>query len=108
MKTKGIVTSEQIRMCKENYGSFLNIPENVDNEISLKEMILSCFSYGSIERDSYHFEKYILPYQKDMSKKVFEDVYGEMYNSLKNAQIEHAVYTDSEGCTYNSIIYNNN
>ena len=41
-----------------------------------------------------------------MSKKVFEDVYNEMYNSLKNAQIEHAVYTDSEGCTYNNIVYN--
>jgi hypothetical protein len=33
MKTKGIVTSEQIRMCKENYGSFLNMPKNVYNEI---------------------------------------------------------------------------
>ena len=107
MKTKGIITLEQIRMCKENYGSCLNMPEDTYNEISLKEMIISCFSYGSIERDSYHFETYIQPKQKDMSKKVFEDIYNEMYNSLKNAQIEHAVYTDAEGCTYNNVIYNN-
>lgn len=107
MRTKGIVTLEQIRMCKENYGSCLNMPKDTYNEISLKEMIISCFSYGSIEKNSYYFEKYIQQYQKDMTKKVFEDVYNEMYNSLKNAQIEYAVYTDSEGCTYNNVIYNN-
>lgn len=107
MRTKGIVTSEQIRIHQKNYGGFLKTPKSIRNELSLKGMIISCFSYGSIEKDSYWFDKYILPHQKDMTKKVFEDVYAEMCNSLKNAQIEHAVYTDSEGCTYNKVIYNN-
>jgi hypothetical protein len=107
MRTKGIVTSEQIKLFVNKYDDCLNMPTNAYNELSMKGMIISFFSYGSIEKYSYHFEKYILPYQKDMSKKVFEDVYKEMYNSLKNAQIEHAVYTDAEGGTYNNVIYNN-
>jgi hypothetical protein len=107
MKTKGIVTDEQIRLFKNKYNSCLDIPTNIYNELSMKEMIISCFSYGSIERDSYWFEKYIQPKQKDMTKKVFEDIYAEMCNSLKNAQIIYGTYTDSEGGNYNTVIYNN-
>ena len=105
MKTKGIVTSEQITAYKNKNGGFLKISKAVNSELSLKEMLISCFAYGGISKDSYHFEKYILPYQKRMSLKTFEDVYNEMLESFNNAKIEHCVYTDGEGCTYNSIVY---
>ena len=105
MKTKGIVTTEQITAYNNAHGGFLKISKAINSELSLKGMLISCFAYGGISKDSYHFEKYILPYQKQMSLKTFEDVYNEMEKSFEKTEIQHGVYTDSEGCSYNEIIY---
>lgn len=105
MKTKGIVTTEQITAYNNANGGFLKINKSINNELSLKSMLISCFAYGGISKDSYSFKQYVLPYQNEMSKKLFDDIYNEMLESFNNAKIEHCVYTDGEGCTYNSIVY---
>ena len=103
MKTKGIVTSEHIQKLNSDYGGCLHIPHQIGRELSMKSMMISCFAYGSIDKSKYWFERYILPCQKDLSKKVFDEVYNEMSCYLLKCQINHSVYTDSEGGSYNSV-----
>ncbi len=106
MKTKGIVTTEQITAYNNKNGGFLKINKAINNELSLKSMLISCFAYGGISKDSYSFKQYVLPYQKEMSKKLFDDIYNEMLESFENCQVLKDTYTDGEGCSYNTIVYN--
>jgi len=69
-----------------------------------KEMIESCFTYGNAGRDSYQFKTYIQPYEKELGKKLFDEVYESHLQYLKaNFRVEKNVYVDSEGVTYNSL-----
>jgi hypothetical protein len=75
------------------------------NITRLKEMINSCFTYGGADLDSYNFTRYILPYKENMPAQIFETEYKKHLDFLKsNAVIKHGVYSDHEGCTYNSLI----
>tara|TARA_R100001460_G_C3532488_1_gene173671 strand:- start:39 stop:356 length:318 start_codon:yes stop_codon:yes gene_type:complete len=72
---------------------------------SFKEMIKSCFTYGGADKDSFYYERYILPYKKDLGPKLFEKVHEEYNNYLKNNYvIKHNVYTDHEDVSYNKLI----
>lgn len=72
---------------------------------SLKRMINSCFTYGRVDRDSWHFEKYISPYIEVLGVELFDNVYEEYINYLaENFEVQHNVYTDHEGCSYNNLI----
>jgi len=77
-----------------------------DQEASnnLKDMINSCFTYGGVDKESYNFKRYILPYKSKMNSILFEFIYANHLHELKeNFVIESSVYTDAEGCTYNSL-----
>jgi hypothetical protein len=72
---------------------------------SLKRMIESCFTYGGAEEDDYNFKRYILKYKDELGEKAFYRVYRKHLNNLKeNYTINHNVYTDGEGVTYNSLV----
>lgn len=71
---------------------------------SLKSMIVSCYTYGGAEKDSWNYEKYILPYKTELGEKLFEKAYQEEIKRLSQYEIKHNVYTDSEGCTYNELV----
>jgi hypothetical protein len=80
-----------------------------DNNIEyLKSMMESCYAYGSIERDSWNFEKYISPYIDKLGEELFEQVYQEQYEYLQDFIVVHSVYTDSEGGNYNRLEKRNN
>ena len=70
----------------------------------LKEMMDSCFTYGSIAKDSYEYERYLLPYAKEMGKRLFNKTYKEHSEYLSKCTVKQGVYTDCEGLTYNSLI----
>ena len=71
---------------------------------NLKQMINSCFTYGSADRDNHQFERYILPYKEELGEKVFEHVYETHLADLKNNYIvDLNVYVDSEGLVYNNL-----
>lgn len=82
----------------------MNIP--IDNAQSLRDMVKSCFTYGGADRNSYNFERYILPYKDRFdSEDEFNKIYDEQLKDLKeNFEIKHDVHTDFEGCTYNSLV----
>lgn len=82
-----------------------------DDEIkSLKSMLESCFAYDVITdndeyRKSYSFQRYVQPYEKKLGKQLFETIYNETLNHLRsNFKVERGVFTDGEGCTYNSLV----
>lgn len=104
MKTRGIVTSEQISEYTRKHGGFLKVSDEINKELSFKGMLISCFTYGGIGRDSYNFRTYLAKYQKEMNKAIFDAIYDEMNEHFKKCEVIPCVYTDGEGCTYNSLV----
>ena len=104
METNGILTTEQIdKFRSENRNANISVNENTANELSLKSMLISCFTYGSVRKGSYYYEKYIKEYEVKLGKKTFDEVYDEMVKSFENYEIIYGVYTNSEDCTYNEL-----
>ena len=69
----------------------------------LKEMIDSCYTYGGIDKESYNYSKYILPYKDKLGAKLFEKIYKEEAERLTQYKVVYNVYTDCDGLTYNSL-----
>lgn len=100
MKTIGVNTDEQI----DDYKSKVKT-EKDRKELSLKSMLISCFCYGGVDKDSWNFERYISPYVKELGDELFEEVYNEQVAFLnKNCTVKENVYEDCEGLNYNSLI----
>lgn len=99
METKGINTTEQIDKFKQDN----DVSDDARKELSLKSMLISCFCYGGIGHDTYNYERYILPYKDKMDDELFEEVYAEQSDFLQKCSVNHNVYTDCEGLTYNSL-----
>lgn len=97
MKTKGVNSSKQLDQFKTK-------DEQAQTEVRMKGMINSCFAYGGMEEDTWNYNRYILPYKEQLPEKVFHEVYSEQCEYLSRCTVSHGVYTNSEGCTYNSII----
>lgn len=75
---------------------------------ALERMIKSCFTYGGVDKDSYNFQKYILPHKHTMDERLFNLIYTQTKTELENEYtVKKNVYTDSEGLTYNTLIKNN-
>lgn len=75
-----------------------------DEITALKEMITSCWTYGGAGRDNWNFKRYIEPYREKVGKD-FDKIYEEhLQDLINNYEVEHSVYTDAEGCTYNQLI----
>lgn len=75
-----------------------------DEIANLISMIESCFTYGGIEENSYNYKRYILPYAEILGKKTFNKIYKQQEERLQGYKVISNVYTDSEGCTYNSLV----
>jgi hypothetical protein len=77
---------------------------------SLKSMLDSCFAYDSISdvndyRKTYSFAQYVLPFEKKLGKPLFDEIYNaHLINLIQNFKVERGVFTDGEGCTYNSLV----
>jgi len=105
--TKNLFEENELReFAKKNsvlYSSKLS--EQIDSEIYLKNMIRACFAYGAYDKQSYNYSRYIKPYKDKLGDRLFEKIYLEQVAYLeKNYSVERGTYTDSEGCTYNTLI----
>jgi hypothetical protein len=80
----------------------------VDNIVYMKEMMKSVYTYGSIEKGSYEYDRYILPYKEKLGEELFNKTYEEEKNNLNNYEIIYSVYTDREGLSYNELRMKNN
>lgn len=72
-----------------------------DEIYSMKDMMVSCYTYGGLQKSNPFLSKY----KKTLGKELFDKVYDEHSKYLrKNFKVEWNTYTDHEGLTYNSLI----
>jgi hypothetical protein len=79
-------------------------------ELFCREMINSCLAYGQAQSSFYNpetkeFGLYAEDYIKELGKTTVVRLFNEQCDSFSRAQVNRNVYTDSEGCTYSSIIW---
>lgn len=83
-------------------------------ELNCIEMIDSCLAYGDdpfrvINQwwygHGYCDRSYMSEYEEILGKERVKELVDQQREEFSHAIIKHGVYTDSEGCTYNSVIY---
>jgi hypothetical protein len=99
MLTKGINSEGQIL----DYKKSKEISELERTEFSMKSMMVSCYTYGGLERGSHNFNQYLKEYENKLGVEVFNEVYNEQLEYLNGFEVVQNVYTDSEGLNYNSL-----
>lgn len=76
---------------------------------SALSMLNSCFCYGTVSRNFFDEEKeelvdYGLEYSQGLDRKKFVEIVKKRLAFLrKHTRVTQSVYTDDEGCTYNSM-----
>lgn len=118
---------EEIRnkLYEKYYGDECRIPANLKmpisdedkrtfTELNCIEMINSCLIYGDdpfrvIHKwwygHGYCDKSYMSEYEEILGKERVKELVDQQREEFSHAIIKHGVYTDSEGCTYNSVIY---
>jgi hypothetical protein len=67
----------------------------------MKSMMKSCFAYDGLNKENSYLQKY----KVELGETIFDSVYNEYAEYLNNTfTIKRGVYSDHEGCTYNSMV----
>jgi hypothetical protein len=69
------------------------------DELDCISMINSCLIYWTNFLESHYKNNYI----EDLWEKRVIELYNEQKSDFDKSQVNYCVYTDDEGCTYNSI-----
>lgn len=101
------MTGKQIEKIRNEIPRFENgIPckltpeqKQLHKELDCRDMINSCLCYGSKFLGTRYSETYI----KELGEKRVLELYNEQKTDFDKAIVFHNVYEDSEGCSYNSI-----
>lgn len=108
------MTGKQIEAAKQTLPRLLekHTPQQsrLREELACREMINSCLIYGSARYDFYdpttkQFGQYAERYVKALGEETAVRLYNEQAEDFAKAIVRHGVYTDEEGCTYNSCIW---
>lgn len=95
------MTEEQIREKKYNEENELE-----NEKLDLRSMINSILTYQDASLSELRANRYIKDYESKMPLDIFQEVIKEQYEYFKNHAIVHEnVYTDSEGITYNNVVW---
>lgn len=72
-----------------------------DDVTSFKSMMESCYCYGGLTKTN----KYIVDFKATLGEDLWNEVYDVYSKFLKdNYTVEHNVYKDNEGVTYNRLV----
>ena len=79
-------------------------------ELFCREMINSCLAYGQAQSSFYNpetkeFGYYAQDYIEELGKRTVIRLFNEQCDSFSRAVVKQGVYTDSEGCSYNSVMW---
>jgi len=124
------MTAKEIEKAKDElyfkyYQGRVRLPENASQpwthedevlmeEYYCREMINSILIYEPVSNTNegtYSYERYLKPYyigkpyynkKPLLTKERVHELIEEQKESFKKATVSHGVYTDGEGCTYNS------
>lgn len=81
-----------------DYATWTDEQKRLDKRISCIEMINSCLIYG------YGLDYYLEDYKKQIGEEEVNQLIEEQKGYFHNhVNIHHGVYTDGDGCSYNSI-----
>ena len=115
------MTDKQLQKIRDDlyykyYGDECRIIENLKMPITKKderlfeelyciEMINSCLAYGvdPFEFDDYRGKSWMTDYEKTLGKRRVKQLYKMQVEEFSKATIISNSYTDSEGCSYNSV-----
>lgn len=114
-----VMTGREIEGVRRTLPSRIEIPwkqwtpeqQRLDKEISCREMINSCLAYGGIDGFWEECEwrtgdkSYAAPHIRALGIDRVRELVSEQTRDFEHATILRDVYTDSEGVTYNSIIW---
>ena len=68
---------------------------------AFKSMMESCYCYGGLTKTN----KYILDFKPELGEDLWNETYDSYSAFLKdNYTVEHNVYKDSDGLTYNRLV----
>lgn len=113
--------SDEVRtFLYEKYGNpfiqqvvWTNYVKRIDRLLNAISMLESCYAYGGtrsfwvntgVMYSNTHYEKYLDDYLSvGGTREEFDKVINNQLEHLKRCRVYHGVYTDFEGCTYNSI-----
>lgn len=126
------MTDKQLNAIKDQlnekyYGNECRIPANLKipiseedkrtfDELSCIEMINACLTYGDdpyAVHDQWWYghgyckRTYMASYEEKLGVERVKELVDQQREEFSHAIIKHDVYTDSEGCTYNSVIFAN-
>lgn len=108
------MTGTQIEAAKKQLPFYFNgmtaAQRRQYEELDCRSMINSCLIYGSANYDFYNpktgeFGQYARCHVKTLGEKTVIRLYREQCEDFSKATVVSGVYTDSEGCTYNSCIW---
>ena len=108
------MTRKQIEAAKKALPGFWEpktaMQHRQEKELSCREMINSCLVYGSANYGFYNpatgeFGRYSENYVKSLGKETVIRLYNEQASDFSRAVVKHGVYTDGEGCSYNTCIW---
>lgn len=79
-------------------------------ELSCRDMINSCLVHGTAGYDFYNpttgeFGRYAEDHVKSLGKETVIRLFNEQSEDFSKATVKHDVYTDGEGVTYNSCVW---
>lgn len=82
-----------------------------DEELDCRRMVLSCVCYGTeynfYDERTKTWGRYGLDYAEKLGDERALQIFRDQRDYMrKHATILYGVHTDSEGCSYNSIIWN--
>ena len=113
MNSKEIEEIENLMLKNKEWENINSSARKLYEEMSLRNMIMSCLTYGNdiftsvcINACSKYYHR---PYAEEYVDMLGYDRVMEIYNDQKNyfdtkCRVEKNVYTDYEGVTYNSLI----
>ena len=106
------MTRKQIEMAESKLDIF-NLTEDEERtyqELRCREMINSIMIYHNIKspynETTHEFDKYLNTYVSSLGAERVLELVREQQADFAKAEVQVGVYTDHEGCTYNSCKWN--
>lgn len=104
------MTEKQIEAAKKLLPPFRDrTPEQnlLDTELSCREMINSCLAYSEkhnfYDAEKKEFGKYAQIFLEEIGEKRVMCIWNKQLEDFSKATVIRGVYTDNEGCTYNTV-----
>ncbi len=103
------MTDKQIQAARETlpsvYAQKTEEERKLERELFCREMINSILVYDGVKALDKEMDRYLLRYVKELSKDRVLELIKEQVADFEKAIVKRNVYTDWEGCTYNTCLW---